>query len=415
MRKLLLSVLFIGAIFIVKAQELEEVQEKISKGKFDEAKEKIDKILADEKNQKKANPWYYKGTVYAGLARMDSTNSLTYDAAQIAFDAFKKYQELDAKNILMTLDQNVGLFQLYDLHYNKGIKTYNKKDYEASYNAFKKALEVEGYVSKRGYVYSGFSFPLLDTQLVNLTATSAYLAKKEDEAIPYFETLANAGIKDKEYKEVYGLLAEYYLKKKDPKADKYLATGRQLFPDEDYWMGLEFGNVGDDKEKKMARYEELMQKYPDNYTLAVDYSIEMFNYTYSNEKKPADYADRQAKLKASLDKSLAIKPNSALANYVMSQHIYNEIYDLEDAQRLVKGTTAADLAKKKDFTTKLNAKYEELLTYSQKAYDLYIQEASTKTSDKANLRKAINQLIDYHQRKNQKDKVTMYQEKLKKL
>src|SRR6478672_11588121 len=134
MRKLLFTVLLAGSFTGLFAQKLDDVQEKISKGKYDEAKEKIDKFLADPKNQNNANAYYYKGKIYAELARQDSTGKLTYDAGREAFDAFKKYQQLDQKNIMMTLDQNVGLFQLYDLYYNSGIKNYNAKDYVKAYD-----------------------------------------------------------------------------------------------------------------------------------------------------------------------------------------------------------------------------------------------------------------------------------------
>ena len=141
----------------------------------------------------------------------------------------------------------------------------------------------------------------------------------------------------------------------------------------------------------------------------------MFNYTYTNEKKPADYTARQERLNAALNKTLSLK-STAFANYVMSQHIYNQIYDLDDELRKVRGTTAADQAKKKDIVARTDKKYEEFYTYSQKAYDLYAADAATlKAVDKANYRKVINQLIDYHQRKKQTDKVAMYQEKLKSL
>ncbi|MGN6399853.1 MAG: hypothetical protein ACTHMD_05335 [Flavisolibacter sp.] len=416
MRKLLLSVLLASSVTSLFAQKLDDVQEKISKGKYDEAKEKIDKVLADPKNATNANAWYYKGKVYAELARQDSTNSLTYDAKQEAFDAFKKYQELDTKNVMMTLDQNVGLFSLYDLYYNQGVKKYNSKDYAAAFDQMKHAVEVENYIAKRGYSYNGFSFPALDTQLLNLTASAAYLAKKEDESIPYFAQLADAKLKSKEFKEIYGLLAEYYAKRNDQqKADKYLALGRELFPDNDYWTALEFGNIPvEDTLKRIARYEEMLQKYPDNYALALDYATELFNYTYTSEKRPADYAARQEKLQAALTKAISLQ-STAFANYIMAQHLYNQIYDLDDALRAVKGTTAAATAKKKEINAKTDQKYEEFYPYAQKAFDLYSQETDMKMQDKVNYRKVINQLIDYYQTKKQADKVTFYQEKLKTL
>lgn len=416
MRKLLLSVLLASTITSLFAQKLDDVQEKISKGKYDEAKEKIDKVLADPKNATNANAWYYKGKIYAELARQDSTNALTYDARQQAFDAFKKYQELDPKNVMMTLDQNVGLFSLYDLYYNQGVKKYNAKDFTGAFDNMKHAVELENYIAKKGYSYNGFSFPAMDTQLLNLTASAAYLAKKEDESIPYFEQLANAKLKDKEFKEIYGLLAEYYTKKNDQqKADQYIALGRQLFPDNDYWTALEFGNIpSEDTLKRIARYEQLLQKYPDNYALSLDYATELFNYTYTSEKRPADYAARQEKLQKALEKAISLQ-STPFANYIMAQHIYNEIYDLDDALRAVRGNTPADKAKKKEINDKEDKKYEEFYAYAQKAYDQYSQETTMKTQDKVNYRKVINQLIDYYQRKKQTDKVNFYQEKLKTL
>ena len=298
--------------------------------------------MADPKNANNANAWYYKGKIYAELARQDSTGTLTYDAAKEAFDAFKKYQELDAKNVMMTLEQNVGLFSLFDMYYNQGVKKYNAKDYVGAFEKMKNALEVESYISKKGFSYNTYTPPALDTQLLNLTASAAYLAKKEDESIPYWEKLADAKLGTKEYKEVYGLLGQYYLNKgNQQKADQYISTGRQLFPDDDYWVSLEFGNVPtSDTLKRLARYEQLTQKYPNNYPLALDYSTELFNYAYTFDKKPADYAARQERVQNAIAKALAIK-STAFANYIMAQHIYNQIYDLDDDLRKVRGTTPA--------------------------------------------------------------------------
>jgi hypothetical protein len=227
------------------------------------------------------------------------------------------------------------------------------------------------------------------------------MAKKENEAIKYWEMLADAKIKDKDFKDVYRTVVEYHLANNNQaRADKYVALGRELFPDEEFWTSVEFGNPGkeftDEANKltdsmnkateaqkkemqpkideleakasvlKFARYEQLIQKYPTNFPLAVDYAIEYFNYTYSNAKKPADYLARQEKTTVLLAKAISLDNKSALANYVMGQHYSNMIVDLEDAQRSIKGTTPADVAKKKDMTAKINKKYEECtLTFSR--------------------------------------------------
>ena len=115
----------------------------------------------------------------------------------------------------------------------------------------------------------------------------------------------------------------------------------------------------------------------------MDYAIELFNSIYSVDKKPADYAARQQKLQALLTKTFSLN-STALANFVMSQHIYNEIYDVEDALRAVKGNAPAEGAKRKSLNSQKDKLYEEMLPYAQKAFDLYSQETTMKTADKVN-------------------------------
>ncbi len=100
MRKLILSAFFLGASTILFAQKLDDVEESVKKGKYVEAKDKIDKVLADPKNQKSANAWYYKGMVYSELAKDSTRTDLDYRLE--AFIAFKQYQQLDPKNIMLT-------------------------------------------------------------------------------------------------------------------------------------------------------------------------------------------------------------------------------------------------------------------------------------------------------------------------
>jgi tetratricopeptide (TPR) repeat protein len=412
MRKLFLAAALAATVSGAYAQKLEDVQEKISKGKYDEAKEKLDKVFADPKNAKNANAYYYKGVINNYFAQTDSAGTLPYDAATEAFIAYKKTLEIDPKNPLMTIDQNMGLFQLFDLHYNKAIRQYNNKKYDDAFSTFKKAVDVQDYIKSKNFSLPTYTPPVLDTQLLNLTASSAYLAKQEDVAIPYFERLANAKVKDPEFKEVYALLAQYYLKKNDQaNASKYLAMGKELYPDEDYWLSLEFGNVGDNKEAKLKRYEEMVQKYPNNGTLAMDYAIELFNNTYVWDKKPADYTARQAKLQAVLDKAVPLNENNGITYFILSQHTYSQIFDLEDERRAIKGNTAAEAAKRKDLNARIDKKYDEMMAASQKAFDIYSAKPDLKSQDKVSYRKVTDQLIDYYTRKKMNDKVTFYQNK----
>lgn len=448
MRKLFLAAAFAASLTTTFAQDLKDVQEKISKGKYDEAKDRLEKFLADPKNAQNSSAFYYKGVINNYFAQTDSAGTLTYDASREAFNAYKKALELDPKNPMMTIDQNLGFFQLFDLKYNKAIKDYNNKKYEQAYRTFQDAVEIQDYIKSKNFSLPSYTPPALDTQLINLTASSAYLAKQEDVAIPYFERIANAKVGGKDYKEIYALVVQYHLKKSNQaNADKYLAIGKQLYPDEDYWLSLEFGNVGtkeelqklddlraelnkattpaaktdlqnqihviEDKHKaeRLKRYSDLMQKYPNNNALATDYAIELFNNTYVYDKKPADYTDRQAKLQAALDKALATNSNNSMVYFLQSQHFYSQIFDLEDSRRNIKGNTPAETAKRKDMNAQIDKKYEDLMTASQKAFDIYSAQTDLKQQDKISYRKVTDQLIDYYTRKKMMDKVTFYQTK----
>ena len=60
MRKLILSALLVAATSSLFAQKLDDIQEKIGKKKYGEAKEKVDAALADPKNQANSDFWFAK-------------------------------------------------------------------------------------------------------------------------------------------------------------------------------------------------------------------------------------------------------------------------------------------------------------------------------------------------------------------
>jgi hypothetical protein len=408
--KLLLTGILSFLAFIASSQDLQTVQRSIASNDYLSAKTQIDTLFNDKKNNTDAPAWYYKGRVYTEVARRhDKTD---YKTLEEAFKAYKRYQELDPKNKLMQLNDNVDLFQLYDLSYNTGADYYNDKNYDLAYNHFKIALDVEEYIRKKGFSFQGKTFPSLDTSLINLTASAAYLSNKQEEAIPYFERLANAKISNDDYKGVYALLYQHYSQKNDQaRAARYLTSGREIFPDNEYWIKMEMGTARDEK-TRFLRYEQLLQKYPANFELMMDYATELFNYVYA-EPHPADFDNRQNRLQLLLTQAIGNNPNSAIANFVMSQHVYSQVYYMEVSLKEMKEDKPTDQTKKKNLSLKLDQKYDELLRYSLKAYELY--STDSRPGNKEYSRKALNQLIVYYQKKKQVDKLLYYQEKLKSL
>src|SRR4051812_31176299 len=131
MKKLLLGILIFPCLNL-SAQDLQTVLRSISTNDYLSAKRQIDSIFLDKKNMDAA-PWYYRGKIYAEVVRQHDTSN--YALLKESLAAYRKYQELDQKNRLMQLNNNVDLFQLYDLCFNLGVSTYTSGKYDFAYNS----------------------------------------------------------------------------------------------------------------------------------------------------------------------------------------------------------------------------------------------------------------------------------------
>jgi len=414
MRKFLLTAVLFASATALFAQNLDDVQEQISKKNYAKAKTAIDKVLADSKGQKSANAWYYKGVIYNELAKDSTQDNSAYRAE--AYEALKKSQELDPKNVMGEVEQNWRLFDIYNYYLNAAIKQHNAKDYAGALNNYKKAIEIQQYIHGKGFAYNNQTLPALDTA-VNLYAGSAALfAKDTATGMQYFQQIADAKVPGKDYMQAYQMLVDYYNRKGDQaNAQKYAALGKQLYPESEYWTYYELSDptLRDDKNKLLAKYEEVIAKNPESGSLALDYAIELFNYTYG-QNKPADYKALQDKTTAAIQKAIDLN-KSAEANYLMVQNISNQIYDMQEAQRAIKGTKPEDIKKKNGYTADINKKYDDLVKYGETAAQLFSERNDLKAVEKANYKAVLSQLANYYRFKKQPDKAKTYDDKAKAL
>jgi hypothetical protein len=412
MRKLIFSAVMVASGFTMYAQNLEDVQEKISKGKYGEAQEKIDKLLADAKGQKNANAWYTKGIVYYNLS-LDSTRT-DKDYRGEAYSAFKKYYEMDAKNVMGTLEQNARLFQLYDGYYNAGIRAFNDKKFDVSFNNFRYALDVEDFINSKKFTYNNVALPALDTSLILNVAAAASKANLQDSSMAYYRRLADTKIGGDAYIEVYQLLIDYYGKKNDlANRDKYLALGKELYPTNDYWYEVELGPLREDRPKLLAKYEELVGKNPSSYYLTYNYAVELFNYLYASDKKPADAVSFEPKVKGAIETAIKSNSTSSDANLLMVRYLSEKIYAMEDSARAIKGVKPEDVKKKQSIVARTNTAWDELAPYAEAAFTGYTSKPELKGYEKGNLKFVSNVLIDYYNMKKQPEKAKAYTDKVK--
>jgi len=269
MRKIILTSLLVTIISTgLLAQTIEEIRDLVGKNQWVKAKEGIDKYLSNDKNTKKGEGWYLKAVIYNGIVR-DSILGPKSPAARIdAFNAYKKYLEVDAKAVEGQLSQHATLFDVSFGYLQTASETFNAKKFDESLTAFKNAEIVEDYIVKKQFVYGNFSFPAYDTQLYVNIAAAAVNAKKEDIALEYYQKLADKKIVDKGFDEIYKYVVNQFVKKGDTlNRDKYLAIGKELYPKDEYWCLIGINEDEKDKKKLFAQYDALMNSSCSSYAI----------------------------------------------------------------------------------------------------------------------------------------------------
>jgi hypothetical protein len=381
------------------AQNLDDINKLMGDKKFVEAKTAIDKHLAEPKNAAKADAWYFKGRIY---------NSLSYDAATpaadaynyklAAFEAFNKYQQLDPKNIRLTVEQNRSYLDIYLGLYDLGAKFYNNKDYKSAFSSFSKALEVKDFMMGKGYTFTELKLNALDTSLVLNAAIAASQDKNEEMAVKYYRMLTDADVSEKNYQEVYEYLADHYSKKGDnANMLAIVEKGKKLYPQNEYWTDLEMDNVrkSGDKVALFAKYDELIAKNPSSFILPYNYSIDLFNNLYAKDAKPTDIEAAREKLTNVLKAAIA-NDKGIDATVLMTKHMYNLSSDLSIATNLTKGTKPEDIKKKAALQAETGKKMDEFLAYAQKVSAYYDAQASLKPVQKATYQELLSNMSEVY-------------------
>jgi hypothetical protein len=396
------------------SQSLDDINELMGKKDYKAAKAGIDKYLSEGSNASKADGWYYKGRIYNSLSN-DKTIAETelLDLKTTAFEAFKKYQQLDSKDLRMKLENYASYLDLYYGLYDLGANLFNKKSYPEAYSSFKKALEVEEYIQMKKYSYPQVTLAALDTSLVLNTAIAATQAKKEDESIPYYRKIVDANIAGDNYRDVYGYLVEYYNKKGD--AASYadiLAKGKKFYPKDNYWNQVELDNISKsgDQTALFAKYDEMLAKDQGNFALAYNYAVELYN-RIKKDDKPTEGIELKDKLTSVL--KIAIASDTGIdATVLLANHLYNMAVDYNNASIMIKGTKPDDVKKRNELKASSLKNADDCISYSEKAVKYFEPKvADLKASQKANYKIIMDYLTEMYNLKGNKAKVDEYTKK----
>jgi hypothetical protein len=414
MKKIAILLVLVIAAATGFTQSLDDIREQIVKKDFTGARTAIDKYLADPKNADKADAWYFKGFAYNALSNEKTTPAA--EALKLksdAFEAFKKNQQLDAKDTRLKLEGYNSYLDLYFSLYDLGANAFNNKDYEGAYNAFQKALEVKDYALSKQYTYTQATLHPLDTSLVLNTAIAATQAKKTDEAVGYYKKLIDANIAGENYREVYEYLAEYYNNKGDQAAlADILAKGKKHYPTNSFWDELELSKVskGGDQKALFAKYDELLAKNPANFYLAYNYAVELHNKINKEADATGDNATKQRLYEVL---KLAVAADTGIdATVLMANHLYNMYVENSNAATMVKGTKPDDVKKKNDLKATAAKKMDECIVYAEKAVAYFDARIATlKASPKANYKIILDYLSELYKAKGDTKKSLEYDKK----
>jgi len=399
---------------IAFGQSLKEINTLTTLMQYKKAKDAIDKFLADPKNAANAEAWYYKGKIYNGVSK-DSGTAPTESMRlkKEAFEALKKYQQMDPKEPQLINDKYGTYFDLYNGYFDIGAREFNSKNYSVSFEGFKNALEVEDFVRSKGYDYNGFKFPVLDTSLILNAAITANQSKDEAAAVTYYRKLTDANLSSDQYLSVYQYLAEYYMKKNDEaNLSAILEKGRTLYPQDDYWTDVELDRVAKsgNKQALMAKYEEFMKRYPTKYTYPYNLSVELYNQLYTGDDRPANADALKNKLTETLKTAISLD-KGVDARMLMTRHLYNYAFDFQDSSKKIKGVKPADVQKKADLKAQFIKKIDECIPYAESAVAYFASLPSLKPVQKANYKDVLDILSQFYGAKGDTKKAAEYDAK----
>jgi tetratricopeptide (TPR) repeat protein len=395
MKKYVLIITMVLGSLYGSSQELpKEIRFNIELKQFDKAKDALDKYIADPKNAANALANYYKAFVYSSLARdPKKTVAESRSLNEGAFAALKKYTELDPKAPLTKEESNSTLFNIYFSYYDLGVKFYNEKNYQESYNHFKSSLDVHDYgVANKLNGPGTLKFALHDTDLVWNLAVLANELKLKDDALVYYKKIADADLRDEKYVTAY---EEMVLKaKREKNAEqfaKYIAAAKKHYPvDIPYWEMKEIEFALGDLEGKplLDKYEELTKALPNNYVVFYNYAIEMDKFITSDTSKGKDINAYRAKIEELFKKAVSIK-STLEGNLQLANLYYSKTFDLQERIAKIKGTKPAELKVKNDLIAESKALSLASIPYAEAAVDFLSKLEKYKFSDKSNYKLAL--------------------------
>lgn len=410
MKRFLFTAMLAITVTGLFAQKVEKAKELLKANKLNEAKTEIDAFLAQEKNQKNGEAWYTKAKIYNEIAKDAKLRTSLPDARMDAFNALKKYTEVDDKMLIsLQIDGYKPINDIYTGYYQEAAGSFNDKQYETAFSGFKNAIAVSTFMTQKGWINLK-----LDTNSILYAGVAAEKLSKPEDAVVYYGMLAENKVTGDGFVEIYKWVANHYYEKKDmANAQKYLALGKEVYPKDPFWSSLDLDMSRDsgNKESLFAKYEETIAANPDNHLYRYNYSVELYQYAYNldSTKRPANSEQLIKKASENIQQALRIKPDYSRAQLFAGQIAYNQGVDILNRAKAIKSTAPADVKRKADLRAEAVKKFDEATPFFLEVEKLLESQPKLKMEDKSDLKEAYDLLITIYDQKNMKDKVKEYE------
>jgi tetratricopeptide (TPR) repeat protein len=383
MKKFLFSAVAVLFCLGLSAQDVKKIRNAYDKKDWPKAKEAVDLALANEKEQKNWEAWYYKGLIYGQIAKDANLKATVPDAWVQSFEAYQKAMELDKKQAeIFMMTRQYPVFENYLELQKEANAFYNSGNYQGALDGYKKADKVGRFIFANKWALSE-----VDTILYYYAGAAAMQLENKDEVIYFFQKIADANIGGEGYDVVYRYLTYYYDQKKNTElATKYAEAGRKLYPKDMYYDRLELDKMrksGASAQDIFKKYETIIAGDPKDYELRYDYAAEIFNWLYMDSKATAEQKpEYYGKIISTLKTSIEIDPKQPDAHLLLGKTYFNEAAFMQDEMKKIKGTTPADTQKKTDMKKQMEEKMKEALPHLDNSLAIYAAMTADQLKDK---------------------------------
>ncbi len=372
-----------------------------------DAKKEIDAVMSLQKYQQNPEAFYAKAKIYNAIAWDPALSGQFADARMTAFQALKKYTEIDDKMLIALQDDSYKpINEIYRGFYQTAANRFNSQQYKEALEEFTNAISVSTFMTQKGWI----NLPL-DTNSVLFAGVAAEKLQRLNDAANYYSMLIDHRINKEGFAEIYKWVANYYYSNKNTaKASHYILLGKEVYPSDPFWTTLEFDVLKENgnKEELFAFYEKVIDAEPANYLYRYNYAVELYQYGHKPDPtdRPvgSDVFIRQAEKQ--LAEVIRLLPSFPKAHFFEGQIIYNTGIDLLKKSR---HTMPGD--EKNDLEENAAQKFSDAIPYFLAVEELLGSVAKPDPGELANLKEAYRLLIIIYDQLSQKDKSQEYDAK----